>query len=141
MVVFVSMDDELFVKRVIAYVIDLLVLGAILGVVWTILGIISSALGPLGIIIMLVSQILLLVGALVYDPLFKYLGWDGQTLGKKIMKLKVVKEGGELTIKDLAIRSFLRFFAPLNLVSLIWYLVEKKTLHEKKIKTKVVPAA
>ncbi|NPA22365.1 MAG: RDD family protein [Candidatus Micrarchaeota archaeon] len=111
-------------KRIAAYVIDLIALGFINGIV-------MSYLGFLGVIGFILTKFL-------YDPLFHLIGWKGQSLGKKLLGLRVVKSTGQLTLADLAVRSFLRFCMLTALISFILWLVEKETLHDKIVKTRVV---
>lgn len=46
---------------------------------------------------------MLMIGYFVILPFY----YNGQTLGKKILKLKVVKDGGQLTMNDLLIRNII----------------------------------
>lgn len=46
---------------------------------------------------------MLMIGYFVILPFY----YNGQTLGKKILKIKVVKDSGELTINDLLIRNII----------------------------------
>ena len=90
-------------------------------------------------------------GALLFSMLcavFYYVGMlayaDGATLGKKIMKIKVVKkDGSPLTLKATFLRylSYIVASLPLSL-GLLWVLwdKEKRGWHDHLAGTKVVPA-
>ena len=57
------------------------------------------------------------------------LRWDGQTLGKKIMKLKVVSDTGNLDVNQLIFRSFVANFILLNIISFIFMLFCPKSVY------------
>ena len=48
-------------------------------------------------------SLILMIGYFVILPYY----YNGQTIGKKIMKIKIVKENDKLTVNDLALRSLL----------------------------------
>ena len=54
---------------------------------------------------------------------------NGQTLGKKIMKLKVVSENGNLEVNQLIFRSFVANFILLNIISFVFMLFCPKSVY------------
>lgn len=55
---------------------------------------------------------------ILYYVVFQYKN-NGQTLGKKLMKIKVVKDDGEISINDFIFRSFIVNSVLYNIISLI----------------------
>lgn len=66
---------------------------------------------------------------LYYIILQFYLG--GQTLGKKLMRIKVVKLDGKLSINDIAFRSMIVDFIVVYILDMIFLLCFKKVLYIK----------
>ena len=63
---------------------------------------------------------------ILYYVIFQYKN-NGQTLGKKLMGIKVVKEDGELTINDFIFRSFIINSVLFNIILLILLFTLKDT--------------
>lgn len=57
------------------------------------------------------------------------LKWNGQTLGKKIMKIKVVSESGDLDVNQMIFRSFIANFILLNIISFVFMLFCPKSIY------------
>ena len=93
-------EDDVVVQRVVAFLIDIVILGVAVGVVGAVLG------AVLGRVAVFVTPILSLVG-IVY---FIYMeGTYGQTLGKRFMSIVVVHESGaNCDMRGSAIRNVLR---------------------------------
>ncbi|HHQ44831.1 MAG TPA: RDD family protein [Candidatus Altiarchaeales archaeon] len=134
------------VKRIIAYVIDSLIVTAVIlvgsvgmSLLAIVAGMISNSLASIiGILAIPVSLLLSLV-ALVYFLIKDSLN-NGASYGKKIMGLKVVNaSGGACTLKDSVLRNIIMI---LGIIELIVILVDKDgdRLGDKVAKTKVVVA-
>lgn len=143
-------------RRFLAFWLDGLILGAIVMVPAVL---IFLAVGfPLGMfdegeeaeamlgVGMMIAQIVLTFGIMAVYILYE--GWmlsrDGQTLGKKIMKIKVVTpEGGDITRGQAYTRSAIRqLIGMVPCLGLIDYLVafgqERTCIHDQAAKTRVV---
>lgn len=88
----------------------------------------------------------LLIGIVYYAYFIIMEGTSGTTLGKRIMKLRVVKvDGSPLTMGDAAIRNVLRVVDGLFLylvgAIIIWTSMDKQRLGDRVAKTIVVSAA
>ena len=55
--------------------------------------------------------------------------WDGQTLGKKLMKIKVVSDNGDLEVNQMIFRSFIANFILLNIISFVLMLFCTKSIY------------
>jgi uncharacterized RDD family membrane protein YckC len=55
--------------------------------------------------------------------------WNGQTIGKKIMKLKVVSENGDLEVNQMIFRTFIANFILLNIISFVLMLFSPKSIY------------
>ncbi|MCL7476510.1 MAG: RDD family protein [ANME-2 cluster archaeon] len=129
-----------FVQRLIAYLID----GVLLGIVLTIVAIIVSII--IGIVVFaLKSEVFAIIGIFVlYAVMFAipvgyftyFYGTSGQTIGKKMMKIKVVSvDGTPLTYTKGFVRVIGYVIASIPLyIGLIWMLFdENKQNWEDKI--------
>ena len=95
-----------FHKRLLAYIIDFVVIViyffAIQKVIWNGVGINEGTLG---------LRILLILFPMLFYSVLTELLMNGQTIGKKILSIKVVSlEGGEPTLGQTLLRWFLRFY-------------------------------
>ena len=70
-------------------------------------------------------SILLSVIYFVVLPLY----WDGKTVGKKIMKMKIVSKDGELTANQLIFRSFIADFVLLNIISALFIMFASRSVY------------
>ena len=72
----------------------------------------------------LVTLISIIVGLVVFVvvPLYK----DGQTIGKKLLKIKIISGNGELTMNQLIFRSFIANSILINLISVILIVISSK---------------
>jgi uncharacterized RDD family membrane protein YckC len=108
-------ENDVVVKRVLAFVIDVVLLGITVGIVGGILG---TVLGRFAAVL---TPLLALVG-IVY---FIYMeGTYGQTLGKRFTGIVVVKEnGGNCDITAAAIRNVLRIVDALPTLYIVGFAV------------------
>lgn len=108
-------ENDVVVKRVLAFVIDAVLLGITVGIIGGVLGVVSGRLAAL------VTPLLALVG-IVY---FIYMeGTYGQTLGKRFTGIVVVKEnGGNCDITAAAIRNVLRIVDALPTLYIVGFAV------------------
>ena len=53
----------------------------------------------------------------------------GQTIGKKIMKIRVISKDGELSMNQMIFRSFISNFILMNIISFILMLFTKKSIY------------
>jgi len=115
--------------RFVAALID----GILLGVVSVVLSIVVGNNGGRGL------GTLLTLGYFAY-----YEGTRGQTIGKQVMNIRVVKTNGdEMTIGDGVVRSFIRLVSGIACgLGFFWALwdPERQTWHDKVANTYVVPA-
>ena len=70
------------------------------------------------IITMIISMIASLFVEILYFVVFQIYN-SGQTIGKKIMKIKVISNNGELTMNQMIVRSLLINSVLLNMISLV----------------------
>jgi len=96
--------------------------------------------------------IFLIVSIIVLDIVIPTYFWNGQTIGKKLLRIRVVTDEGEaVDIKTMTMRSIFLLVSGINLPvipegMMVIYLVDsfmifrkdKKTLHDQIAKTKVV---
>lgn len=54
---------------------------------------------------------------------------NGQTIGKKIMKIRVISKDGELSMNQMIFRSFISNFILMNIISFILMLFTKKSVY------------
>ncbi|MCY4730434.1 RDD family protein [Natronomonas gomsonensis] len=109
-------EDDVVVKRILAFLIDAVGFGLLVGVVSEVLAVISETLG------VLVGGL----GTLLFFAYFIYFEAEyGQTVGKMVMDIVVVTEDGDpITYRDSAIRTLLRivdalpFFYVVGLVAI-----------------------
>jgi uncharacterized RDD family membrane protein YckC len=109
-------EDDVVVKRILAFLIDAVGVGLLVGVVSEVLAVISETLG------VLVGGL----GTLLFFAYFIYFEAEyGQTVGKMVMDIVVVTEDGDpITYRDSAIRTLLRivdalpFFYVVGLVAI-----------------------
>lgn len=101
---------------------------------------------------LLVYTIFLIISIIVLDIVIPTYLWNGQTIGKKILGIKVVTDTGEdVDVKTMTIRSIFLLVSGINLPliadgMIVIYLIDsfmifrrdKKTLHDVIAKTKVV---
>lgn len=74
-------------------------------------------------ILLNICNLIFIIGYFVIIPVIN----DGQTIGKKILKIKILKKEGNLTIKDMIIRNFVTTsLLSLMLSSTIIYLISGK---------------
>ena len=146
------MQKATFLERVIAFVIDgviLSIVGGIAGAIFSVLGALISGDGSNGTMVM-VGSLLSLVGSLVqlviyiaYDIYF-WTNKNGQTPGKMIMKIKVVTvEGNALTVGNSVMRVIGYFVSSfVCMIGYLWPLFDKdqQAWHDKIAKTYVVKA-
>lgn len=136
-----------FLTRFIAAIIDGIILTIAMGPIFFILIVSSGALSrepgadPPGILSFLFYPIMLIILVLYWIVLQHKIG---QTLGKKIMKIKVVdSEGSNASIKDLAMREILGKFVsgiiPLYIGHImVIFTARKQALHDKIAGTYVI---
>lgn len=55
--------------------------------------------------------------------------WHGQTLGKKIMKIRVKSDDGDLTMNQIIFRSFIANFILLNIITFVCMLFSPKNVY------------
>jgi uncharacterized RDD family membrane protein YckC len=70
-------------------------------------------------------SLILMIGYFVISPYY----YNGQTIGKKLMKIKIVKEDDKLTINDLALRSLLSNGIAMTFIELALIFLIKDTAY------------
>jgi uncharacterized RDD family membrane protein YckC len=132
-------------KRIIAYIIDCVLVAVIAGIFFGIgftlpLVLRNAIVGILGLLIALLGFVLALVYMLLRDGLF-----GGRSLGKKLMKLRVVRsDGSKCDFVSSALRNItlpvFSIIPPLYLIELLLPLVDKEGLRlgDRVAKTQVV---
>lgn len=70
-------------------------------------------------------SLILMIGYFIILPYY----YNGQTIGKKMMKIKIVKEDGKLTINDLALRSLLANGIAMTFIELALIFLIKDTAY------------
>ena len=95
-----------FHKRLLAYIIDFALINLyMLSMLYLLYGGFSVGEGSLGFVLIVV------VLPLLFYTLLSELFWGGQTIGKRILHIKVVSlDGGEPTLGQFMLRWFLRFY-------------------------------
>ena len=129
-------------QRLIAYLIDwviLIVIGVICGVLGAILAQIAQ---PLVLISTLLNLVLQLGYFVVLWGMDNPITERGQTVGKKVMNIKIVKEdGSDLEIKDAVLRLVGYFVSSIVIMlGFVWIFIDENNQgwHDKIAKTKVV---
>jgi uncharacterized RDD family membrane protein YckC len=98
------------------------------------------------------NTIFLIVTIIVLDIVIPTYFWNGQTIGKKIVRIRVVTDEGEdVDVKTMTMRSLFLLVSGINLPvipegmmaiylvdSIMIFRKDKKTLHDLMAKTKVV---
>ncbi|WP_178917548.1 RDD family protein [Natronomonas gomsonensis] len=115
-------EGDVVVKRILAFLVDAIGFGLLIGIVSEVLAVISETLG------VLVGGL----GTLLFFIYFIYFEAEyGQTVGKMVMDIVVVTEDGDpITYRDSAIRTLLRivdalpFFYIVGLVAI--YVTDRK---------------
>ena len=145
--------------RILAYLIDSLIIGAIIGVAYAIVGILVAVLAGAtatagdagqaagGVFILLICLVLIPVslGVTFFNLIYLAGKNNGQTIGKKIMKIRIVKEaGGSFGYMDAFLRNVVGYWISSLVCDLgfIWGLFDARhqTWHDKIFKTVVVKA-
>lgn len=135
-----SMNYASFMSRLGAYVIDGLIMGAIYAVITTPIAFMDQ--DSSGAIVLGMVGNLALLAWVIYNNLY-LLVKDGATVGKKALKIKVVKaDGGDLTWGVAIMREVVGKFVS-GLTSSIGYIIaaftsRKQALHDYIAKTVVV---
>jgi len=75
-----------------------------------------------------IYSIVTIIFEIVYFVVLQ-LYWNGQTIGKKIMKLKVISLDGELDCNQMIFRSFIANFILLNIISFALMLFSPKDVY------------
>jgi uncharacterized RDD family membrane protein YckC len=126
-------------KRIVAYVLDM-ILVSVIYMVLLILGAIIGRLLDIAVISLLFLFIAIAIGAiylLLRDALF-----SGQSVGKKLMGVKVINTvtNKQCSFKDSILRNITWFIPVIGLIDLILPLIDKEGLRlgDKLAKTQVV---
>ena len=132
-------------KRIIAYILDIVIITVILVAVYigimilgVILGYVSQTLQGFTMLLMIPAAFLPLVYLLIRDGL-----GSGRSLGKKFMKLKVEKEGGaKCGIVDSVLRNIVAMVPVIGIIDVIMPFIDAdgKRIGDKIAKTQVVEA-
>ena len=136
---FKALDYQGIWIRLVSIIIDIIILGLIIGILGSIMGLGMMEPGS-------VPWWLGLFYFIVYLAYFTYLeGSRGQTIGKMITKIKVVREdGGKIDMNQALTRNILRIIDGLILylvgAILIWRSDKKQRLGDRVAKTVVVKA-
>lgn len=143
---------DMFLRRAIAFVVDVIILILIFfgNFMFMVTSLNLSAENPMNLVemMMVALQLLYVMIYFIYIPI----KWPGQTVGKKLLKIKEVTQNGrELTLKQYFQRDFLLkfllssmtsgFAVLFNAILLTYQLIRKqelRALHDIIVKTKVV---
>lgn len=144
---------DIFLRRIMAFLLDMMILiliffGNFMFMVASLNLEIGNSMNLVEMIMMLALQLFYVIIYFIYIPI----KWPGQTIGKKLLKIKeVTQDGKELTIKQYFQRDFLLkfllssmtsgFAVLFNLILLTYQLIRKqelKALQDMIVKTKVV---
>lgn len=137
-----------FVTRLIAYIIDQLIIAAVISVVTVVAGFvmqsfeINKLIGAQQIarVIMIILSLLLIISFLIlYNIGFWMLA--GQTPGKRLMGLRIVRTDGERITLGAAIRRWVGYWlSAILFLGYLWVLVDdrRQALHDKLAGTLVV---
>ena len=132
-----SMNYQGIWPRFVAVVIDGIIISLLMGVLGSVLGVNDYGRTPIWFSI---------ISFIVYVGYYTYLeGTNGQTVGKMVMKIKVVREdGGKIDMNAALTRNILRvidgLFAYLIGAILIWRSPKKQRLGDSIAKTVVIKA-
>ncbi|MBC7079421.1 MAG: RDD family protein [Methanothrix sp.] len=114
-------------KRWVALIIDSFLIGLAVGLITVLLGRVGDAL-------------IILVYFIVFIGYFTYLEWTkGQTLGKSIVGIKVIKENGSpCDLTAAFIRTIFRYIDGLVLYLVVFFTAKKQRIGDMVAKTVVV---
>lgn len=143
----------MFLRRAIAFVVDVIILILIFfgNFMFMVTSLNLSAENPMNLVEMMMMVALQLLYVMIYF-IYIPIKWPGQTVGKKLLKIKEVTQNGrELTLKQYFQRDFLLkfllssmtsgFAVLFNAILLTYQLIRKqelRALHDIIVKTKVV---
>lgn len=144
---------DMFLRRAIAFVVDVIILILIFfgNFMFMVTSLNLSAENPMNLVEMMMMVALQLLYVMIYF-IYIPIKWPGQTVGKKLLKIKEVTQNGrELTLKQYFQRDFLLkfllssmtsgFAVLFNAILLTYQLIRKQELraiHDIIVKTKVV---
>lgn len=144
---------DMFLRRAIAFVVDVIILILIFfgNFMFMVTSLNLSAENPMNLVEMMMMVALQLLYVMIYF-IYIPIKWPGQTVGKKLLKIKEVTQNGrELTLKQYFQRNFLLkfllssmtsgFAVLFNAILLTYQLIRKQELraiHDIIVKTKVV---
>ena len=144
---------DMFLRRAIAFVVDVIILILIFfgNFMFMVMSLNLSAENPMNLVEMMMMVALQLLYVMIYF-IYIPIKWPGQTVGKKLLKIKEVTQNGrELTLKQYFQRDFLLkfllssmtsgFAVLFNAILLTYQLIRKqelRALHDIIVKTKVV---
>lgn len=144
---------DMFLRRAIAFVVDVIILILIFfgNFMFMVTSLNLSAENPMNLVEMMMMVTLQLLYVMIYF-IYIPIKWPGQTVGKKLLKIKEVTQNGrELTLKQYFQRDFLLkfllssmtsgFAVLFNAILLTYQLIRKqelRALHDIIVKTKVV---
>lgn len=133
-----------FVTRMMAFVIDLLIVTALLAILVEVLQLVSDAL-PLGRATETLLKLMMIAAAFVVQYTY-YVGFwmlAGQTPGKRIMGLRVVRtDGKRLTLLAASIRWVAYWLSAILFLGFLWVIIDnrRQAWHDKLAGTMVVYA-
>jgi uncharacterized RDD family membrane protein YckC len=134
-------------KRVIAYILDSVILGVIVAVLMggmMVLTMVSAMISDslAGIMALLMFPVIGLIFLIMFGYLLLRDGIGGRSLGKKLVGLKVLQEGKQCTYVGSVKRNITMIVPLLNIVELIMPFVDAEGLRfgDKFAKTQVVEA-
>jgi uncharacterized RDD family membrane protein YckC len=129
-----------FIRRFAALVADGFILGVISTVIGAIIGFVFGTIGADEGFITLLSFVVGLACGWFYYVEVPVMN-NGQTLGKKLFHIRIVKETGELTRTTMFVREYIGKFCS-GIIFLIGYLMalgdSRKALHDRFVDTIVV---
>lgn len=144
---------DMFLRRAIAFVVDVIILILIFfgNFMFMVTSLNLSAENPMNLVEMMMMVALQLLYVMIYF-IYIPIKWPGQTVGKKLLKIKEVTQNGrELTLKQYFQRNFLLkfllssmtsgFAVLFNAILLTYQLIRKqelRALHDIIVRTKVV---
>lgn len=143
----------MFLRRAVAFVVDVIFLVLIFfgNFMFMVTSLNLSAENPMNLVEMMMMLALQLFYVMIYF-IYIPIKWPGQTIGKKLLKIKEITQNGEeLTLKQYFQRDFLLkfllssmtsgFAVLFNAILLTYQLIRKqelRALHDIIVKTKVV---